>query len=108
MFVHHCHLDRSFLFRKGRESAVERPCVGCGIPNRSKRTTYSERRLGVCLDTHRALLTRHDTANNYAEAAVRRDWKHSRQNTGRPCVGRNGTVVCFPHPEHVACVSTLL
>src|SRR5579871_1680076 len=26
MFVHHCHLDRSFLFRKGRESAVETLC----------------------------------------------------------------------------------
>src|SRR5271166_6716695 len=32
-------------------------------------------------------------------------WKHSRQNTGRPCVGRKGTVVSFPHCEHVVCVS---
>ena len=38
----------------------------------------------------------------YAVAAVLRDWKHSRQKTGRPCVGRKGTVVCFPHPEQVA------
>ena len=37
-----------------------------------------------------------------AEAAVLRLWKHSRQKTGRPCVGRKGTVVCFPHPEQVA------
>src|SRR5687768_18520774 len=35
-----------------------------------------------------------------------RCWKHSLQNTGRPCVGRNGTVVSFPHAEHVAVVST--
>ena len=33
-------------------------------------------------------------------------WKHSLQNTGRPCVGRNGTVVSLPHAEHVAVVST--
>src|SRR4029079_15153217 len=35
-----------------------------------------------------------------------RDWKHSRQNTGRPCVGRNGTVVSFPHAEQLVVVST--
>ena len=34
-----------------------------------------------------------------------RAWKHSRQNTGRPCVGRNGTVVSLPHCEHVVLVS---
>jgi len=34
-----------------------------------------------------------------------RAWKHSRQNTGRPCVGRKGTVVSFPHWEHVVLVS---
>src|SRR3954467_7374616 len=34
------------------------------------------------------------------------DWKHSRQNTGRPCVGRNGTVVSFPHAEQLVLVST--
>src|SRR5579862_8444208 len=43
-----------------------------------------------------------------AEAAVLRAWKHSRQKTGRPCVGRKGTVVCFPHPEQVAWVSTFV
>src|SRR5580658_826967 len=42
-----------------------------------------------------------------ADAAVLRDWKHSRQNTGRPCVGRKGTVVSLPHWEQVARVSTL-
>src|SRR5215212_7130106 len=35
-----------------------------------------------------------------------RDWKHSRQNTGRPCVGRNGTVVSLPHAEQLVVVST--
>src|SRR5207245_9125443 len=35
-----------------------------------------------------------------------RDWKHSLQNTGRPCVGLKGTVVSFPHAEHVVTVST--
>src|SRR6478752_10518938 len=36
---------------------------------------------------------------------ARRCWKHSRQKTGRPCVGRNGTVVSLPHCEHVVLVS---
>src|SRR5436190_18375680 len=35
-----------------------------------------------------------------------RDWKHSLQKTGRPWVGRNGTVVSLPHAEHVVIVST--
>src|SRR5947208_4664086 len=35
-----------------------------------------------------------------------RDWKHSLQNTGRPCVGLNGTVVSLPQAEQVVTVST--
>src|SRR5436190_11527305 len=35
-----------------------------------------------------------------------RDWKHSRQNTGRPCVGRKGTVVSLLHAEQLVVVST--
>src|SRR4249920_2076745 len=35
-----------------------------------------------------------------------RCWKHSRQNTGRPCVGRNGTVVSLPQAEQLVLVST--
>src|SRR5438128_9465573 len=35
-----------------------------------------------------------------------RDWKHSLQKTGRPCVGRNGTVVSLPQAEQVVVVST--
>src|SRR2546423_6241792 len=34
-----------------------------------------------------------------------RCWKHSRQNTGRPWVGRKGTVVSFPHCEQFVFVS---
>ena len=33
-------------------------------------------------------------------------WKHSRQNTGRPWVGLNGTVVSFPQFEQTVRVST--
>src|SRR5215470_12188625 len=36
---------------------------------------------------------------------ARRCWKHSRQKTGRPCVGRNGTVVSLPHCEQLVLVS---
>src|SRR4029077_9660791 len=41
----------------------------------------------------------------YAAPIARRCWKHSRQNTGRPCVGRKGTVVSFPHCEQLVFVS---
>src|SRR5216683_1290576 len=41
----------------------------------------------------------------YAAPIERRCWKHSRQNTGRPCVGRKGTVVSLPHCEQVVLVS---
>src|SRR5258705_7627211 len=45
-------------------------------------------------------------APRYAgEPMARRCWKHSRQNTGRPCVGRKGTVVSFPHCEQLVLVS---
>ena len=32
-------------------------------------------------------------------------WKHERHRTGRPCVGRKGTVVSSPHAEHLVRVS---
>src|SRR3954467_8474840 len=35
-----------------------------------------------------------------------RDWKHSRQKTGRPWVGLKGTVVSLPHAEQLVVVST--
>src|SRR5215469_9141430 len=43
--------------------------------------------------------------DRYAAPIARRCWKHSRQNTGRPCVGRKGTVVSFPHCEQLVLVS---
>ena len=43
--------------------------------------------------------------HSHAAPIDRLAWKHSRQNTGRPCVGRNGTVVSFPHCEQVVFVS---
>src|ERR1051326_8157245 len=42
---------------------------------------------------------------DYAAPMARRCWKHSRQNTGRPCVGRKGTVVSLPHCEQLVLVS---
>jgi len=41
----------------------------------------------------------------YAAPIARLCWKHSRQKTGRPCVGRKGTVVSFPHCEQLVFVS---
>jgi hypothetical protein len=44
---------------------------------------------------------------SYADTAGRLCWKQSRQSTGRPCVGLNGTVVSLPHCEQMARVSVL-
>src|SRR5580658_6085900 len=41
----------------------------------------------------------------YAAPIDRLAWKHSRQKTGRPCVGLKGTVVSFPHCEQTVLVS---
>src|SRR5207244_7292748 len=41
----------------------------------------------------------------YAAPMARRCWKHSRQKTGRPWVGRKGTVVSLPHWEQLVLVS---
>ena len=41
-----------------------------------------------------------------AEVALRLK-KHSRQKTGRPCVGLKGTVVSRPHCEQLVMVSVL-
>src|SRR5208283_540508 len=53
-----------------------------------------------------ALLNDWDTAGQAVAAVVRRCWKHSRQKTGRPCVGLKGTVVSLPQPEQLVRVST--
>src|SRR5258706_8791135 len=52
------------------------------------------------------LLPRSDYPADAPAAAGFFDWKHSRQNTGRPWVGLNGTVVSLPHAEHMVRVST--
>jgi hypothetical protein len=48
-----------------------------------------------------------DSTDSYAAPIERLAWKHSRQNTGRPCVGLKGTVVSLPHCEQVVFVSAL-
>src|SRR2546428_6868781 len=55
-----------------------------------------------------ALLLSLKSLGPYAAPNARRCWKHSLQNTGRPCVGRKGTVVSFPHCEQVVFVSDLI
>ena len=52
-----------------------------------------------------ASLLRLKTLLCYAAPIALRCWKHSLQNTGRPCVGRMGTVVSFPHCEQLVLVS---
>ena len=52
-----------------------------------------------------ALLLSVKSLGSYAAPIALRCWKHSRQNTGRPCVGRKGTVVSFPHCEQFVFVS---
>src|SRR5215475_1316457 len=44
----------------------------------------------------------------YAAPSALLCWKHSLQNTGRPWVGRKGTVVSFPHCEQEVFVSALI
>ena len=50
-----------------------------------------------------------EAADSLRQAETETDlrvWKHSRQKTGRPCVGLNGTVVSFPQCEQLVRVST--
>jgi hypothetical protein len=51
---------------------------------------------------------RTDPESQAVAACCRFCWKHSRQKTGLPCVGLNGTVVSLPHCEQVVRVSVLL
>jgi hypothetical protein len=60
------------------------------------------RRVGLALPS---LLLSLKSLGSYAAPIALRCWKHSRQNTGRPCVGRKGTVVSFPHCEQFVFVS---
>src|SRR5260370_2871462 len=69
--------------------------IGLSVPREGFRSSsYSSIRLVCCFEF---LL--------YAAPIALRCWKHSRQNTGRPCVGRKGTVVSFPHCEQFVFVS---
>ncbi|MGB2605027.1 MAG: hypothetical protein WBC78_15620 [Candidatus Sulfotelmatobacter sp.] len=54
---------------------------------------------------HVDISPRTETLIDYAVAADFFCVKHSRQKIGRPCVGRNGTVVSLPHWQQVARVS---
>jgi len=59
----------------------------------------------ACFDP---LLPAFPTPSRAQAVASPRFWvKHSRHSTGRPWVGRNGTVVALPHAEQLARVSTL-
>src|SRR5271165_720767 len=49
-----------------------------------------------------------DSRSAQAVATCRFCMKHSRQKTGRPCVGLKGTVVSLPQCEHLVRVSTRL
>jgi hypothetical protein len=69
--------------------------IGQSAPREAfHRSSYSSKRL---TDYFEFLL--------YAAPIALRCWKHSRQNTGRPWVGRKGTVVSFPHCEQLVFVS---
>jgi hypothetical protein len=62
---------------------------------------------GGCLwQQCRTLLSRGNANDlDYADDAEVFFWKHSRHNTGRPCVGLNGTVVSLPQLKHTVRVS---
>jgi hypothetical protein len=69
--------------------------IGLSVPREAiRRSSYSSTRLTYNFNF---LL--------YAAPIALRCWKHSRQKTGRPCVGRKGTVVSFPHCEQFVLVS---
>src|SRR5712664_1185520 len=69
--------------------------IGLSVPREGFRSSrYSSIRLVCCFESL-----------FYAAPIALRCWKHSRQNTGRPCVGRKGTVVSFPHCEQFVFVS---
>jgi hypothetical protein len=91
--------DAGFKVRRHRRGMYHR---GSG---RSRRKTSLERvRTRIREDQSSGVAA----AFQAVAAEARRCWKHSRQNTGRPCVGLKGTVVSLPQPEHVVRVSTLL
>ena len=85
-------LNRMYLRLTGQKKVGR---IGLSVPREGfRRSSYSSGRLACCFEF---LL--------YAAPIALRCWKHSRQNTGRPCVGRKGTVVSFPHCEQFVFVS---
>ena len=90
-----CIVPRMFLPVERTDSSTDRTC---GPDSRLALTKsgdhYSEFQTSPGI-------SRHDSATYTPPAPANfRCWKHSLQNTGRPCVGRNGTVVSLPHAEH--------
>src|SRR5208337_1998861 len=81
-------------------------CCCLARSSRSRgRASEAQNSLVSCL---RSVGGRRVVGKSQALAAVaRRCWKHSRQKTGRPCVGLKGTVVSLPQPEQLVRVSTL-
>jgi len=77
--------------------------------NRRSRNAKAEDTTFLCVQKGErgALAEDSNSAVQAVAALVRRCWKHSRQKTGRPCVGLKGTVVSLPHPEQLVRVSTL-
>ena len=108
------HYDLGMLRRVSRqqpafaELAFHRGAVGLGGP--AAKILYVEAgHAPMVTETGSGRLSGADTqpvGPGYADAICRRCWKHSRQNTGRPCVGLNGTVVSLPHCEQLVRVST--
>jgi hypothetical protein len=88
------HAGRSGLNRSLKKP-VSMPDAECQLPKSVK-----FRHLTFSIDTFFTVLYTPPAPANF------RDWKHSRQKTGRPCVGRNGTVVSLPHAEQLVVVST--
>src|SRR5437764_1047917 len=77
------------------------------LPFKSSTITSPTDRSVICMDSPMECEKYEPSAyQTPAAPANLRDWKHSLQNTGRPCVGLNGTVVSLPHAEHVVTVST--
>ena len=85
-------LDGMYLGLTGQKTLR---CVDLSVPREGfRRSSFSSRRMSFYFEF---LL--------YPAPIALRCWKHSRQNTGRPCVGRKGTVVSFPHCEQFVFVS---
>src|SRR5437762_3654216 len=75
------------------------------LPLTSSSTTSPTVRSSICMETLQIKVSL-TAAQTPPAPANFRDWKHSLQKTGRPCVGLNGTVVSLPQAEHMDWVWT--